>query len=200
MQTSFHILSLVRELKKEIIGNEIVAAEFYRKERAAYFFLKKKKRHALAFLFHPTHSGTFLVPASKVKINTREKPWPIFSVKGATVLSVEQIGFDRIFIITIKLDKEIRKIVFEAIGPNGNIWLLDKNNLKLATLRKKSFQSGDFYQAAILPDKLNPLTTTVETLSEYIKDKPDMPLKYFIEKNILGCNITLAREIIIRAS
>ncbi|MGH8015644.1 MAG: NFACT family protein, partial [Candidatus Zixiibacteriota bacterium] len=131
MQTAFHILSLVNELKKEIVGGQIVSTEFYKKERAAYIFIKHNKTtHAVGFLFHPTGFGTFVVPASKIKIETREKPWPFFEIVGATIKEVNQLGFDRI--IEIALKGINKRLIFESNGPNGNIWLVDSENKILA--------------------------------------------------------------------
>jgi len=153
MQTAFHILSLVNELQKEIVGGQIVSTEFYKKERAAYIFVKHhKSTNALGFLFHPTGFGTFMVPASKIKIETREKPWPFFDIVGATVTDVKQVGFDRIFELAVEKDKTKRRLIFEAIGPNGNIWLVDDDNKVQATLRKRDIETGDKYKPLPLPD------------------------------------------------
>ncbi|NOY88469.1 MAG: DUF814 domain-containing protein [FCB group bacterium] len=191
---------MTNQLKKEIVGANIVATEFYKKERAAYFFFKNKKRFALAFLYHPTHFGSFLIPASKVKIITNEKPWPIFNIIGAKILSVEQLGFDRLFKIIIQHQDKKQSILLEAIGPNGNILLLDENDLIVASLRKKGFKPGTVYQPFKIDNKLNPLTLNSSVITDHIKNLPDIPLVTFIEKNILGCHYSLAKEIETRSN
>jgi len=198
MQTAFHILSLVNELKKEIVGGKIVSTEFYKKERAAYIFVKhNKSTNALGFLFHPTGFGTFVVPASKIKIETREKPWPFFEIVGATVKDVKQIGFDRIF--EIVLEDINKRLIFEAIGPNGNIWLVDSENKVQATLRKRDIETGDKYKPLVLPDSLNPLELSAEQLEERFHRSKGEPPFQFLQRNVFGVNKTLAREIIKRA-
>jgi len=200
MQTSFHILSLTNQLKKEIVGANIVATEFYKKERTAYFFFKNKKRFALAFSYHPTHFGSFLIPASKVKITTNEKPWPIFDIIGAKILSIEQLGFDRLFKIIIQNQDKKQIILLEAIGPNGNILLLDENDSIIASLRKKGFKPGTIYQPFKIENRLNPLALSLSEIIDHIKDLSDMPLVTFIEKNVLGCHHSLAKEIETRSN
>jgi len=200
MQTAFHILSLVNELKKEIVGGTIVSTEFYKKERAAYVFIKNNKSTiALAFLFHPTGFGTFVVPASKIKIETREKPWPFFDIVGSKVIDIRQIGFDRILEIIVEREKSRLRLAFEAIGPNGNIWLVDNENKVQATLRKRDIEAGDEYKPLSLPDALNPLEITAEQLKKLFHRREGEPLFQFLQRNILGVNKTLAREIIKRA-
>ena len=193
-------MTLVMELKREIIGGRIVATEFYKKERAAYFIIKKDRtRIALGFLYHPAGAGTFLVPASKIRIETREKPWPVFDLEGAIITDVEQVGFDRIFSLTTTKENSISHILFEALGPNGNIWLLDDTRFIQATLRKKKYNQSTPYSAPPLPDRLNPMTLTVELLESRLAETPSYSLSAFMERNILGMNRTLAREIVARA-
>ncbi|MEA3297415.1 MAG: NFACT family protein, partial [candidate division Zixibacteria bacterium] len=199
MQTSLHIITLVAELKREIIGGRIVATEFYKKERAAYIFIKRDRgRMALGFLYHPAGAGTFLVPASKIRIETREKPWPVFNLEGAIITDIEQVGFDRIINLTTTKENTISHVLFEALGPNGNIWLLDETRCIQATLRKKKYEPDTSYNAPPLPDKLNPLTLTVESLANCLAETSSHSLAAFLEKNILGLNRTLAREIVAR--
>ncbi len=200
MQTAFHILSLVNELKKEIVGGEIVSTEFYKKERAAYIFVKhKKSTDAIGFLFHPTGFGTFVVPASKIKVETREKPWPFFEIVGATITGVKQIGFDRIFEIEVEKGTNRQRLIFESIGPNGNIWLVDSENKVKATLRKRDVETGDTYRTLSLPDSLNPRELSTEQLKERLTPSEGEPPFQFLQKNVFGVNKTLAREIIKRA-
>ncbi|MFQ5500086.1 MAG: hypothetical protein ACE5FH_10500, partial [Candidatus Zixiibacteriota bacterium] len=124
-----------------------MATEFYKKERAVYLFIRhQKSRLALGFVYNPAGWGTFLVPASKIQIQTREKPWPVFKLEGSTVHSVRQIGLDRIFEMTIDRKGSEISLIFEAIGPNGNVWLLDCDGRKQATLRKRDFTANDPYQ------------------------------------------------------
>ncbi|UCG62224.1 MAG: NFACT family protein [Candidatus Zixiibacteriota bacterium] len=199
MQTALHILSLVSELKSEILGGKIVATEFYRKERAFYLIVKKKQKMALGFVYHPVRWGTYLVPASKLKIDTREKPRSAFDIQGCEITVIEQLGLDRIFTLTLKKDKQTLKLVIEAIGPNGNVWLLDHNGCKLATLRRKQFQTGEKYSAPPLEGKLNPFDLPISRFADSFNNYSGVSLAYYLEKQVLGINYALAREIAHRA-
>ncbi|MEW6411379.1 MAG: NFACT family protein [Candidatus Zixiibacteriota bacterium] len=194
-----HILSLVSELKHEVEGGRIVSTEFYRKERAAYFIIKNKQRLALSFVYHPVKWGTYLIPASRINLETREKPYPIFDIEGAVVAGVEQRGLDRIFHLTLEKDKKTYRLLFEAIGPNGNVWLLDKHDIKLATLRKKEFQAGDKYEPFSPPERLDPAKVTAEQLENLAGEHPGVPPSILVERYVQGFSDTLAREITSRA-
>ncbi len=200
MQTSLHIAALVEELKREVVGGSIVGTEFYKKERAAYFFVKKdKSRLALGFIYHPAGSGVFLVPASKVQIETREKPWPIFDIEGGTIADVEQYPCDRIFRLAVEKDGVLSHLICEALGPNGNIWLLDKDLAIGATLRKKKHVPGKKYEPAPLPEKINPLMLSASVFDGAASGVACQSPAVFLQKNILGFNRSLAREVLRRA-
>jgi predicted ribosome quality control (RQC) complex YloA/Tae2 family protein len=200
MITAFHIYALINQLQKEINGLKITATEFYKKERAAYFFFKSKPKIALCFLYHPVHHGIFLVPASKINITTREKPWPIFGLDGAIVSKISQVGFDRLFEIDISINNSKKTITFEAIGTNGNILLLDENRKLEATLRKKStIETGKIYESAPSPDRINPLDIAGDKILHYSKNYATYSPTYLLEKKIAGCHHILAKEIIARS-
>ena len=199
MQTAFHILSLVRELRDVAVGGTITSTEFYKKERTALLFIKQTQRVALAFQFHPTKAGVFVVPASKIDLDTREKPWPIFKLEGAKIVSVEQVGFDRIFRMILELDGKTSGLIFEALGPNGNLWLLDHENKIQATLRNRDYDAASPYQPFAITGKLNPMDLSVADLQTLTANKPDSTLPYLLEKNLLGCTRLLAAEIVKRA-
>ncbi|MCK4632295.1 MAG: DUF814 domain-containing protein [candidate division Zixibacteria bacterium] len=200
MQTALHIKALVEELQARVTDSTIVATEFYKKQRAAYFFFKTEKtRLALGFVFHPAGAGTFLVPASKVKIATREKPWPIFDLVGARIIDINQTILDRIFLVHLEREKKRLSLAVEAIGPNGNIWLLDENDGRIATLRKRTYESGATYESAPVPDRISPFDLTSTTLSELIAEGRYGSAAMILEKQVIGFNRTMAHEALTRA-
>lgn len=199
MQTALHILGLVRQLQREAVGGRIVSSEWYRKERAAYLFIKQgKNRLALGIVYHPAGSGCFLVPASKVRLDTPEKPWPIFDAEGATIASVKQRGLDRLF--EIGLDHTTRRhyLAVEALGPNANIWHLDEEHSLLGTLRKREFEPGQPYNPPALPPHLDPTTAVAEDLADCWRQNEDLSAVQLIEKHVLGFNRRLAVEVVER--
>ena len=202
MQTALHIYSLVKQLSDEITGAEIVSTEYYRKQRAAWFFFKKdKKRSALGVIFHPAGFGTCLVPAGKVKIETNEKPWPVKGYENAVVTNVEQIGIDRLIKISLTGAPE-RKMLIEAIGPNANVWLMDKEQKIISTLRKRDTSVGDRYQTREPLDGLSPFELTADSANRFA-DEHETPSGYdlfnWLHRSVLGFNRTIAREAMARA-
>lgn len=202
MLTALHIMALVAEFQREVVGGQIVSTEFYRKQRSVYFFIKKGSSHrALSFVYHPAGYGVFVVPASKLEIETSEKPRSVFKLENAEIVQVSQIRFDRIFQVLLEKEGEVLSIVIEALGPNGNIWLLDGNGAKLATLRKRLFSEGERYALPPLPEKLNPTQLSVESIREQIDrvKGAQQSIPTFLEKQILGFNCTLAQEVFIES-
>ena len=202
MQTALHIMALVTELEKEIVGGAITSTEFYKKQRTVYFFVKGGRSHRVfGFSYHPTGYGVLVVPPSKVRIDTREKPWPVFNLEEAVVTQVKQLGFDRIFQIFLNKDGKNISMLIEALGPNGNIWLLDDHNTRLATLRKRAYLKGDRYKPPPLPDKIDPRELSFTLLKDRLgqEKKASIPLAGFIQKNILGFDSTLSQEIVVRS-
>lgn len=201
MQTALHIVSLVDELRREVVGGEIQSTEFYRKRRTACFFVRKQKAtSALGFVFHPAGWGTFCVPAGKVRLDTSEKPWPIFGLDHGTVVDVAQHGIDRIFELTVEVDGEKKQVVFEAIGPNGNLWLLDRTRGRQAVLRNRDFIQGEPYQAAPVSDRLDPFSVTAGRLQAAAEAESGLALLTVLKKHLAGLNESMAREIITRAN
>ncbi len=199
MQTALHIRSLVKQLEREAVGGRIVATEFYKKERAAWFIIKSDKgRQALGMVYHPAGFGSFLVPASKMRLDTREKPWPIFKLDGCIVEAVNQYGLDRIFELVVVRNDERYRVVFEAIGANGNIWLLDDQGGRLATLRKRDFVEGEPYEASPQPAQFDPYTVTAGELATVLNDDDAPMLGTFLSRQVMGFNKTMAYELLER--
>ena len=200
MQTALHITSLVSELRRELVGGTLVGTEFYRKQRAAYFFVKSGKSvRALGFVYHPAGSGCFCVAASKVRIDSPEKPWPIFGLSEGAVTGVRQYGLDRIFELEIATPEGTVRVVCEVIGPNGNVWLLDAEGVIQKTLRKKQFAEGEHYAPAKVPDRLEPSRADPEDILEAARSAEATFLPAFLKRAVLGLNETLAREVVARA-
>ena len=201
MQTALHIRALVSQMATELIGATVVATELYKKERTAYIVFKcANGRMAFGFCYHPSGAGCFLVPASKIQVDTREKPWPFFELESAVVRSVEQCGLDRIVRIGLHAGAVSRTIIVEALGPNGNLWLLDNHDGRLATLRRREFQPRSRYEAALPTDRLDPFRLTSRTLSDRWKEHSSTTARLLLEKHIVGFNKTLAREAASRAA
>jgi predicted ribosome quality control (RQC) complex YloA/Tae2 family protein len=200
MQTALHVLALLQELQREIVGGQIVSTEFYKKQRAAYIFVKcDKSVRALGFVYHPAGSGCFCIPASKVELDTREKPWPIFGLSDGEIIDATQFGLDRIFEVTIRHSGGIQRVVFEVIGPNGNMWLLDKAGGIQATLRHKEHAPGEKYSPNSIEGRLHPLEAQPQDLLDLMRTSTSPSVPMALKKALLGFNDTLAREAVVRA-
>ena len=198
MQTALHILALVNELRRDAAGGTIVNTEFYKKERAAYFFIKGGSTlWGFGFIFHPHGSGYFLVPASKIRIDTKEKPWPIFDLAGSEIISIDQPLLDRVFQMRIKQNSVEKILAFETLGPNGNIWLLDVDGKKQATLRNREFTVGDRYDMTVPTERLDPRKLSPDHITESLHSAHQ--LTYWIERHVAGFNKTMAREAVVRS-
>jgi predicted ribosome quality control (RQC) complex YloA/Tae2 family protein len=200
MQTALHIYSLVGELKSCIVGGKFRGTEFYKKEREAYLLFKAKKGLlALGLVYHPHGYGSFLIPHGKVKVETTEKPWPFFQpAYGGEVVSVEQYDLDRIFRIGTEKGDDRFTIVVEAIGPNGNFWLLDERNMIIATLRNKKYDPSRPYRPPSPPGKLNPFDLSLRHMIELLGGSDQM-LVNVLRKNVMGLDDFLIGEIMHRA-
>ncbi|MEE8576572.1 MAG: NFACT family protein [candidate division Zixibacteria bacterium] len=201
MQTALHIRALVAELNNRLPGGKIVSTEFYKKERATYIFVRVDRTvWALAFVYHPAGSGSVLLPGRKGKPETNEKPWPMFSLEGAIVGEVKQEQLDRVFSISLTMPDSTKSVLmFEAIGPNGNIWLLDSVGRKVGTLRKRDFESGDKYEFLKKPETLDLTEFSVEKLTELLRRSQSSSLVNVLDKGIGGFNRTMAIEAVSRA-
>ena len=201
MQTALHIAALVAQIRTDLVGGQIVSTEFYKKLRSAFFFVRKgKSKHALGFVYHPAGSGCFCVPAGKVKIDTREKPWPVFGLDGAEITGAMQSGLDRIFELGYLKDNVRGTVVFEVLGPNGNLWLLDEQGGRQATLRNRKFLAGEPYEAAPTEDRLDPRTAQPEQVGARLEDVEERSPVSRLKDAFLGLNDTLARELIVRSN
>lgn len=204
MQTALHIHALVKEIEDQVVGGRVVDSEFYKKERAAWIYVKKDKPvMALGLVYHPAGSGCVLIPGRKARPETREKPWPIFQLNDATITAVSQPTLDRIFYLDLKLASgQAARLVVEAIGPNGNLWWLDGENKIQGTLRKREFTRHQVYEPMPLPaGKLSPFDVSQSDLQQLIAEraKEGGSLLATIDKGVSGYNRTMAIETVKRA-
>lgn len=198
MQTALHMIALCEELRHELIGGTIVATEFYRKERLAQLIVKREKTTwALVLSFHPSGYGCCLIPASKTIRPEKEKPWPFFGIDGFRIESIDQPLLDRIVKLTLSNEGKEAVLLLEALGPGGNLWLLDTMK-KQAVLRHREFSPGDDYQLRPL-ERIDPRTIDAPSVAAVLSQH-DLPSAVVLEKQLAGWNKTLAREVITRAT
>ncbi len=200
MQTALHIAALVNQLKHEIVGGRLIATQFYKKSRTALFIVQKgHERLALALIYHPAGSGCFCVPASKIRLDTTEKPWPIFNLEEADIEDVTQPELDRIFEVILTRDSEKMRLVFEVLGPNGNIWLIGEDGTRKGTLRNRKYDKGDKYNAPVTVDRIDPFAITSELLVARMSEQAGRSPLAALKAVLVGFNDTMTREVLTRA-
>lgn len=199
MQTGLHIRTVVEEIHRSIVGGRIVATEYFRKLRRAFIFVRKaKSTFALGLSFHPTGYGCICLPAGKARPVTNEKPWPFFEIDGHEVADVKQFGLDRVFELVLTHENSTKSVIVEAIGPNSNLWLLDDNGTKLATLRKREIQPKESYVLR-KTDLLDPLELDLTSVGDRVATTSVASPRAFAARFIQGFNTSLARELVRRA-
>ncbi|MFH2037777.1 MAG: NFACT RNA binding domain-containing protein [Candidatus Zixiibacteriota bacterium] len=200
MQTALHIYSLVNELRDRLSSAVLIESEFYKKEREAYLHFKTEKGiYLLGLVYHPVSFGTFIIPRGKVNLTTSEKPWPFFQIAyNSSVTNISQIGLDRLIQIELQSNEDRFRIVIEALGPNGNFWLTDSENIIIATLRNREFSTSESYQPPQPLDKLNPFDFDLKDLISIFR-RSDQYLENVIKKSFLGLDKNIINEIMIRA-
>ncbi|HSH00257.1 MAG TPA: NFACT family protein [candidate division Zixibacteria bacterium] len=200
MQTALHIAAITAEARRELNGAEFFDSAFYRKERAAWMFFKTdKKKFALGMLFHPQAHGCLVVPAGKVRVETGEKPFPFFqSHYGATISQIEQLDYDRVIRLTLS-GAATGAIIIEALGPSGNLWLLDAAGGRRQVLRHRDFSDGEPYQLPGAGARLSPLELDTPALRNALTDSGKTFAADALSKTVSGFDDTLSREALSRA-
>lgn len=99
-------------------------------------------------------------------------------IVGSTLLSIKQVGFDRILIFTFSKLNELGEIktfnlYFEIMGKHSNLILTDKNNKVIDSIKRFSIEEnntrvlfpGIEYSYPTLEKKENPLNITEQTFN-----------------------------------
>ncbi|NMC42438.1 MAG: fibronectin-binding domain-containing protein [candidate division Zixibacteria bacterium] len=196
MLSSLDITRILAESSRHLEGGLLSAIEYYRKERALQLYVKREKRYCLTMSFHPQRNGFFILPAGRSRLETTEKPRPFAKeMIDSTVTSIQQYPNDRIVEMEVTSGKHRAYLVFEFLGPNGNVWGLDEKKHIVASLRDKAFTAGQPYQPAALPEKLDPLGITVDDLKCLFENAPEINPARLLEKGMYGFGYDLARSL-----
>ncbi len=197
MLTSLDITRILAESAAVIANANISGVEYYRKERAVQIYCRKDKPYAVTLSFHPRQNGFYILPASRSRLDTQEKYRPFArEVWNGTVESIRQLPNDRIVEIAVDAEGGRFYLVFEILGPNGNLWLLDKDHIRKASLRHKSFDADSRYEPTPLPESVDPTDMTAEDLHALFSANPDTNPARLMEKRIYGIDYYLARTLL----
>jgi len=179
-----------------LLGTNIAGIEYYRKERTVQIYLEGPKRHCMTLSFHPQRSGFYILSAGRSRLDTQEKYRPFAQqVWNGTVKAVRQFPNDRMVEMTLDVKSDIRYLILEALGPNGNLIVLDDARRMIASLRPKKTAIGQPYQPLPLPEKFDPVTCSLDDFRRLFSDAVGIPARA-MEKQLYGIDYYLARTII----
>ena len=130
---------------------------------------------------------------------------------GARVMSVSQIGGDRVIHVDLDAVNEMgdhveRVLVLEIMGRHSNLMLLDGNDRVLEATRHvgvdmsrvRQIQPGLTYLPPPGQDKLDPGTMTAEELAERLAREGDISLKKALAASVCGLSMQAAGELAYR--
>ena len=133
---------------------------------------------------------------------------------GALLSSVEQLGFDRVAILTFETRDEMgfeckKHLIAEVMGKYSNLIFADENLKVISSLKTVDFTTSSLRQ--VLPgmkyelppaqDKKNPLSTSYEEFKMLAESFPsEKSADKFITSSYCGISTAISREIVYRAS
>ncbi len=197
MLSSLDIGRVIVESRDKIVDSTVISIEYYRKERTAQLYLKADRRFCLTISFHPDYNGFYFLQAGKSKLDTREKYRPFAKdLWGGKITNITQVPNDRMVELEISNGSVSHILLFEILGPNGNLWLLDDQKNKLLSLRQKTFDPGDRYEIPPIPEKNRLDEMTPELLKNLSESNPEIRPARILEKNIYGIDFQLGLYLI----
>ena len=134
-------------------------------------------------------------------------------LSGATLSSVEQMGFERVAKLSFDARDEMgfeckKYLIAEIMGKYSNLIFADANMKIIAALKTVDFTTsslrqvlpGMTYELPPVQQKLDPTSSSFEDLSlAYSKYEDSMLAHKFITSAYLGISTNLAREMVFRA-
>jgi len=134
-------------------------------------------------------------------------------LSGATLESVEQMGFERVVKLTFGARDEMgfdckKHLIAEVMGKYSNLIFADGNMKIISSLKTVDFTTsslrqvlpGMTYALPPIQSKMDPTSTDAEQFTSAAKTYPaDKSAYKFITDSYLGISTALAREIVYRA-
>ncbi len=134
-------------------------------------------------------------------------------LSGAKLLSVTQIGFERVLVLEFETRDEMgylctRRLVIEVMGKYSNLIFTDGEAKVLAVLRPVDFTTsskrqvlpGMRYEMPPAQDKINPLEVGENEFYAQMEKGADLPADKWLTATFLGLSATVAREIVYAVS
>ena len=130
---------------------------------------------------------------------------------GGRVLSVKQIGGDRVVHVDIDVvnelgDHVLRRLILEIMGRHSNLTLVDGDGRILEAARHvnaemsrvRQIQPGLIYEAPPAQDKLTPEEINAEALTAKLQTQGDVPLFKALMGSVNGLSTQAAKELAMR--
>lgn len=132
---------------------------------------------------------------------------------GGRVLSVSQVGGDRVLHVDIDVvdelgDHVLRRLILEIMGRHSNLILVDGQNkildaarhVNMEMSRVRQLQPGLTYLPPPAQDKLQPENITVADLHARLLAQGDVPLHKALAQSVAGLSNPAARELAFRVA
>ena len=129
-------------------------------------------------------------------------------LSGAKLLSVTQIGFERVLVLEFETRDEMgylcnRHLIIEVMGKYSNLIFTDGEDKVLAVLRPVDFTTsskrqvlpGMRYEMPPAQDKIDPRCCTAANFRALMETAGDLPVDKWITRTFLGVSAVVAREI-----
>ena len=175
-------------------------------------------RSSRRLVFNVGPNAPRLQLSDRVKENPLKAPMLCMLLRkyfiGGKIISVEQLGFDRIACFTVSHYDEMgylveKKIICEIMGKYANFIVLDSEDKVLTAMKIIDFAAstvrqvlpGLKYQIPAKPDKLSPLVIDAHTFYERLGRFPmEKSGEKFITSTYSGIATQIAHELVYRAS
>ena len=207
------IHALTEEISEYLVGSKI--DKVHQPESDEIVLLIRKDRKNLRLLL----SADSNLPHFSVSSSKKENPTqaPMFCMllrkhlSGGKILSIEQLGLERVLIITIESKSElgdfsIKRIIFEIMGKHSNITLVDENDKIIDCIKRIALGVNRYRQlfpgiTYMYPpnEKVDPRNTKRDDFVKTIKSTDSIKLFKYIYMTYQGISPIISKEICLNA-
>ena len=209
------LAAVAEELRRVALGARI--EKVYQPERDAIVLQMRSFEGGKRLLINAGSTNP-RIGFTEIPMENPQNP-PMFCVllrkhlSGAKLLSVEQLGFERVLCLSFETRDEmgytcLRRLYAEIMGKYSNLIFTDGDGKIMAVLRPVDFTTSSLRQ--VLPgmryelpppqNKKNPLETAREEFLSLLGEGGDRPGDKWLTATFLGVSAAVAREIVYRAA
>lgn len=185
--SALQIARWVHEAKEEIEGSSISYLVKDEVTKQVSIDLEGISGRRLSYIFLPGESILFLEDSSRWNSRKSARTTNFLpQVADSVIRSIEQLNFDRI--IRFRLERADRQflLVFELFGPGSNVYLLDRDNVVITTLRRST--QVEVYSPPDPPAGIPPGEIDPGKIVEMAAERPSENARDFFKEQIRGCD------------